>query len=43
VVSLAARAAVGAVPSRSRLGDADVVTVGAIEDLSRGIGDAGRS
>ena len=43
VVSVIVRAAVGAVPSRSRLGDADVVTVGAIEDLSRSIGDAGRS
>ncbi|SDS44833.1 DUF58 domain-containing protein [Agrococcus carbonis] len=38
VVSVVVRAAVGALPSRARLGDADVVTVGAIEDLSRGIG-----
>lgn len=37
VVSVVVRAAVGALPSRSRLGEADVVTVGAIEDLSRGI------
>lgn len=41
VVSVVVRAAVGALPSRSRLGDADVVTVGAIEDLSRGMGSAG--
>lgn len=40
VVSVVVRAAVGALPSRSRLGDADVVTVGAIEDLSRGIGQS---
>ncbi|ROR66485.1 DUF58 domain-containing protein [Agrococcus jenensis] len=37
VVSIVVRAAVGAAPARSRLGDADVVTVGAIEDLARGI------
>ena len=37
VVPIVVRAAVGAVPARSRLGDADVVTVGAIEDLARGI------
>lgn len=43
VVSVVVRAAVGAVPTRARLGDADVATVGAIEDLSRGIGDAGRA
>lgn len=40
VVSVVVRAAVGALPARARLGDADVVTVGAIEDLSRGIGQA---
>lgn len=40
VVSVVVRAAVGALPSRARLGDADVVTVGAIEDLSRGIGQS---
>ena len=40
VVSVVVRAAVGALPSRSRLGDADVVTVGAVEDLSRAIGQA---
>ncbi|GEK80943.1 DUF58 domain-containing protein [Agrococcus baldri] len=40
VVSVVVRAAVGALPARSRLGDADVVTVGAIEDLSRGIGQS---
>lgn len=40
VVSVVVRAAVGALPSRSHLGDADVVTVGAIEDLSRGIGQS---
>ncbi len=37
VVSVVVRAAVGAVPARSRLGDADVVTVGAVEDLARGV------
>lgn len=43
VVAVVVRAAVGAVPARSRLGDADVVTVGAIEDLARSVRhEAGR-
>lgn len=40
VVPVVVRAAVGALPSRAHLGDADVVTVGAVEDLSRGIGQS---
>lgn len=38
VSALVLRSAAGAAPARSRLGDADVITVGAVEDLARGIG-----